>query len=68
MNQYFVKYSMNGKSSNTTFSLRIDVKPGITAKESMRYISEAIVDLHKTSFKEYITDDDIVIQVLTRLD
>ena len=74
MNQYFVKYSINNRSKLNQFASYIDVHPKENAIISGMAILTRIVELHnlnvklqKENFVEIILHEDIVIEVLTRL-
>lgn len=67
MNQYFVKYSLNGKSKLLQFTCHVDAEPKKTAQASSDEILLAVCKIHNASFKNKIYTDDVVIEVLTRL-
>lgn len=74
MNQYFVRYTINGTPSNNSFSTTINVEGGATAENSFNNILFAIKEYHNFNAKsgtnvafEPIATYDVIIQVLTRL-
>lgn len=67
MNQYFVKYSLNNRLQTNTFSFAIDIEPSnISAQFTMELIISKLVKLHNSKFTN-ISYEDIVIEVLTKL-
>lgn len=67
MNQYFVKYSLNGQSKLNQFVCAVDVEQKSSARISTNEILIAVVLIHNIAQGVIILKDDIVIEVLTRL-
>lgn len=67
MNQYFVKYSLNGRPKLQQFTCSVDVKSNKTAALSTSLILLEICKIHNLNFINEIHTEDVVIEVLTRL-
>lgn len=66
-NQYFVKFSLSGKTMNNQYALSIEAEPDSHHINSFHNILREVVQEAKKCFCLELTTDDIVIHVLTRI-
>lgn len=64
---YFVRYSIAGLSPYNSFVCAIEIIPGNSANQTTYIILESIVREHYLSNKVKLNNEDIVINVLTRI-
>jgi hypothetical protein len=74
MNQYFIRYTLKWHSNSTSFSTTVDTEIGATADITLTSILDAVRKGHNAIARqgsnpayEGITNDDIIVQVLTKL-